>query len=177
MHRRWSLAAPLALALCTASAAPPADVKNAVTTTRPPVASDPAVDPHAPASAKLPAAAFQPKRVAEEDEEGEQSWESAKWTQATLRVRGSGTHRFAVTKPASVMIKAEWSSTAEITIDVRRAGASLAHATPKKGPDGSMSAVATVHVTQPGELTIDATSGASQTIPIKLYVGVMPTTH
>jgi hypothetical protein len=177
MHHRWSLAAPLALALCTASAAPPADVKNAVTTTRPPVESDPAVDPRAPASAKLPAAAFRPKRVAEEDEEGEQSWESAKWTQATLRVRGSGTHRFVVAKPASVMIKAEWSSTADVAIDVHRAGASLAHVTPKKMFNGSTSAVTTVHVTRPGELTIDVTSAASQTIPIKLYVGVLPTSH
>ena len=43
--------------------------------------------------------------------------------------------------------------------------------------NGSTSAVTTVHVTQPGELSIDVTSAASQTIPIKLYVGVLPTSH
>jgi hypothetical protein len=177
MNRIWPSAVSFAFALGTASAAPPAEIKDAATTTRPPIASDPAVDPHAPKAAKLPAAAFRQKRVAEEDEEGEQSWESATWTQATLRVRGSGTHRVVVAKPASVMVKAEWSSTAEVAIDVHRAGASLAHVTPKKMFDGSMSAAATVHVTQPGELTIDVTSTASQAIPIKLYVGVMPTSH
>jgi hypothetical protein len=174
MNRIWPSVVSFAFALGTASAAPPTDIKNAATTTRPPIASDPAVDPHAPKAAQLPAAAFRPKRVAEEDEEGEQSWESAKWTQSTLRVRGSGTQRVPVANPASVMIKAEWRSTADVTIDVHGAGAPLAHATPKKMFDGSTSAVATVHATQPGEITIDVTSAASQTIPVKFYVGVMP---
>src|SRR4051812_41567266 len=98
MHRPWRFAVPLILVACVAVAAPPVDVRSGPET-RKPVSADPFVNPNAPPTTGLPPAASHGKRFAEEDEVGEGSWESAKWTQSTVNVHGSGSERIGVAAP------------------------------------------------------------------------------
>jgi hypothetical protein len=176
MHRPWHFAVPLALTVCAAVAAPPSDVRNAPEPQKP-VAADPMVNPNAPAAAELPPTASRGRRIAEEDERGENSWESAKWSQSMLNVHGSASQRVAVAGPSSVMIKAEWHSTSDLDINVLHAGAPATRLTPTKTFNGTSSAVATVQVRRPGQLTINVGGGGAEAIPVKLYVGILPTSH
>jgi hypothetical protein len=175
MHRPWHFAVPLVLTVCAALAAPPPDVRNAPASQKP-VAADPMVNPNAPAAAELPPTASHGRRIAEEEPE-ENSWESAKWSQSMLNVHGSGSRRVAVAGPSSVMIKAEWRSAADLDINVLHAGAPATRLTPAKTFNGTSSAVATVQVRRPGQLTIDVRGGGAEAIPVTLYVGILPTSH
>jgi hypothetical protein len=136
------------------------------------IADNPLVNP---ASKKpvtpLPAMA-RTQRATGEVEKEQAAWAQAKWTRATLTVRGTAKKSVTLASPSTLMVRASWKGAPDLAIAVSKDGSELAKASKAPpGPDGLTVATAEVRVPAAGEVVVQGTSGAA--VKVDRYIGVI----
>jgi hypothetical protein len=117
----------------------------------------------------LPAGALRAPGI---EEEGAETWKSAKWQHSTIKLSGASSTNLAIAAPSVLLVRATWKQSVDVSVSVLLGATVLASATTQKAFDGLRSA--TIQVKAPaGSVIVKASSTSPGPIPVELYTGIV----